>query len=65
MDQEDWDAGMEQSVDTCTLLYANSYGKQGVVKKETVVGMVITWEEIWINVRLKPIADSRMVSRET
>ena len=65
MDQEDWDARREQSVDTCTLLYANSYGKRGVVKRETVVETVITWEEIWIDVKLRHIADSRVVPRET
>ena len=63
MGQEDWDARMEQSVDTCTLLYVNSYGKQGVVKRETIVGMVIIWEERWINVNLRDI-ESQMVSRK-
>ena len=64
MDQEDWDARVEQSVGTCTLLYASNYGKQGVVKRETVVGMVIIWEERWINVNSRDIADSQMVSRK-
>ena len=65
MDQEDWDARVEQSVDICTLLYASSYGKQGVVKRETVVGMVIIWEERWINVNSRDITDTQMVSRKT
>ena len=64
MDQEDRDARVEQSVDICTLLYASSYGKQGVVKRETVVGMVIIWEERWINVKLRDITESQMVSRK-
>ena len=64
MDQEDWDARVERSVDICTLLYASSYGKQGVVKRETVVGMVIIWEERWISVNSRDIADSQMVSQK-
>ena len=64
MEQEDRDAGGEQSVDVCTLLYASSYGKQGVVKRETVVGMVIIWEERWINVNSRDIMDAQMVSRK-
>ena len=64
MDEEDWDVRREQSLDTCTYLYVNSYGKRGVVKRETVVGMVIIWEERWINVNSRDIADSQMVSRK-
>ena len=64
MDQEDRDARVEQSADACILLYASSYGKQGVVKRETVVGMVIIWEERWISVNSRDIADSQMVSRK-
>ena len=64
MDQEDWDVRREQSVDTYTLLYANSYGKQGVVKRETVVGMVIIWEERWINVNSRDITESQMEPRK-
>ena len=49
---------------SATLLYVNSYGKQGVVKRETVVGTVFIWEEKWINVNSRDIADSGMVSRK-
>ena len=45
--------------------YANSYGRRGVVKRETIVETVITWEEIWIDVKLRHIADSRVVPQET
>ena len=41
MDQENRDARVEQSVVTCILLYANSYGGQGVLTREIVVGMAI------------------------
>ena len=64
MDQEDRDARVEQSVDVCTLLYASSYGKQEVAKRETVVGTVIIWVERWININSRDIADSQMVSQK-
>ena len=60
MDQENWDAQVEQSVVTCILLYASSYGGQGVVTRETVVGMATIWEERWVNLNSGAITGSQM-----
>ena len=60
MDQENWDARVEQSVVTCILLYASNYGGQGAVTRETVVGMATIWEERWVDLNLEAITGSHM-----